>query len=120
MKKLICRTATQMPESAKEKISMFCHVSKEQVICLPDVKNTLEVPIILDDHNLASWFVDRLSLGEILNETLISNSNQLIYKNSYMQKWRDLAEKFAILLFFLPLLFKICEFIFLTKKSKIN
>mgnify|MGYP001810738733 CR=1 FL=1 len=88
-----------MPESAKEKISMFCHVSKEQVICLPDVKNTLEVPIVLDDHNLASWFVEHLSLGEILNETLISNSNQLIYKNSYMQKWRDLAEKFVFIHF---------------------
>ena len=91
--KLICRCATPMPESAKEKISMFSHVNKQQVICLPDVNNILKVPVVLDDHKLADFFVERLSLKDILETSHSSIGNELIVKNSYMQKWRDLSEK---------------------------
>ncbi len=86
---LICRSATPMPESAKEKISMFSNVNLEQVICLPDVNNIFKVPIILDDHNLAAWFVERLSLDELLAKI----DKQALLKHTYMQKWRDLSEK---------------------------
>ena len=89
----MCRSATPMPESAKEKISMFSHVNKEQVICLPDVNNILKVPIILDDHDLGAWFIERLCLGEILENMRLTSVDQPLIKNLHMQKWRDLAEK---------------------------
>lgn len=82
-----------MPESAKEKISMFSHVNKEQVICLPDVNNILKVPIILDDHDLGAWFIDRLCMSEILENMRLTSVDRPLVKDSHMQKWRDLAEK---------------------------
>ncbi len=89
----MCRSATQMPESTKEKISMFSHVDKEQVICLPDVNNIYRVPLVLFEHKLAQWFSERLSLKDVCKELLISNDIfQMKANNDIMQKWAELAE----------------------------
>jgi CTP synthase (UTP-ammonia lyase) len=89
-----------MPESAKEKISMFSHVDKDQVICLPDVNNIYQVPLMLYEHNLAKWFAERLSLKDVTQGIRFSSpSNDTDYlKNSnlIMQKWSDLAERLTL------------------------
>ena len=63
-----------MPESAKEKISMFSHVAK--------------------------WFAERLSLKDVTQGIRFSSpSNDTDYlKNSnlIMQKWSDLAERLTL------------------------
>lgn len=86
-----------MPESSKEKISMFSHVAKDQVICLPDVNNIYQVPLMLFELNLASWFAERLSLKDVNREMRLSSpSSDLDYmksSNVIMQKWADLAER---------------------------
>ncbi len=90
-----------MPESAKEKISMFSHVDKEQVICLADVNNIYRVPLILFKYNLADWFIERLQLKELPSRNLLVNSFASINTTSFelklnsnviMQRWSDLAE----------------------------
>lgn len=87
-----------MPESAKEKISMFSHVDKEQVICLPDVNNIYQVPLMLFEHKLAKWFAERLHLKDVNYDIRLSSSlNDVDYlksSNSIMQKWAELAEKY--------------------------
>lgn len=94
---LICRSATQMPESAREKLAMFTHVNKEQVICLPDVNTIYKVPLILFEHNLADWFAERLSLKDVtlklqkLAEANPNDANKRI--QSIMGKWVDLADR---------------------------
>ncbi len=93
---MICRTATQMPESAKEKLSMFCHVSKDQVICLPDVNTIYKIPLVLYQHKLAQWFQTRMSLDEV-SQNLNFNYDPRMEKSSekphIMQKWIELVEK---------------------------
>ncbi len=92
----MCRSATEMPESAKEKIAMFSHVDKEQVICLADVNNIYRVPLILFKYKLADWFVERLLLNELASKNLKLNSlndySQNNTTNIVMQQWSELAE----------------------------
>lgn len=96
---LICRCATSMPESAREKISMFSHVDKDQVICLPDVSNIYKVPLILYEHKLAEWLAERLSLREI-NDRIAKASlmqtfdaDNLKQSDGIMKKWAELYDR---------------------------
>ena len=95
---LICRSATQMTESAREKVSMFSHVNIDQVICLPDVNNIYKVPLILYGHRLAEWFAQRLSLKDVSSQLLITSppiDNECFkHTNQIMQKWTELAEQY--------------------------
>ncbi|CAF0817999.1 unnamed protein product [Adineta steineri] len=79
---IICRCATQMPLSVKEKISMFCQVEKEHVICIPDVKTLYRVPILLEETGVFNFLSTRLHLTQKSN-----------YDRSLMIKWRDLTER---------------------------
>lgn len=92
----MCRCATEMPESSKEKISMFSHVNKEQVICMADVSNIYRVPLILFKYNLAGYFIDRMHLKELpSNHLKLSSSGDLMNKsntNIIMQQWNELAD----------------------------
>ena len=42
---LLCRSATLIPESTKEKLSLFCNVSRNNVIAALDAKNIYDVPL---------------------------------------------------------------------------
>ena len=59
---IICRSDYPMPEEAKNKISLFCDVSREAVIPLPTVSTIYEVPLILEEEGLGQLIVDKLSL----------------------------------------------------------
>jgi CTP synthase len=88
-----------MPESAREKISMFSHVDKNQVICLPDVNTIYKVPVILYEHKLAEWFAERLSLKEVSNKLLeaslsiIPDIDTIKQTNNIMNKWYQLVDR---------------------------
>lgn len=90
--KIMCRCVTEMPESAKEKISMFSHVNKEQVICMADVSNIYRVPLILYKYNLAQYFVERLSLKNLTSNNLNLSSTSDRNSNIVMQQWTELAD----------------------------
>jgi CTP synthase (UTP-ammonia lyase) len=84
-----------MPESAQEKISMFSHVAKEQVICLPDVNTIYKVPVILYQHKLAEWFAERLSLKDVSRKLQVASFDveNIKQANNIMRTWAELAEK---------------------------
>ena len=88
----MCRCTTEMPESAKDKISMFSHVNKEQVICMADVTNIYRVPLILYQYNLAEYFVDRLLLKDLPSNNLSVSSITDRNANMLMQHWAELAD----------------------------
>ena len=95
-----------MPESSREKLAMFTHVNKEQVICLPDVNTIYKVPLLLYEHNLAEWFAERLNLKEVSqrlhaveqhHNSLNINIDTNLFKksnNSIMRKWVELADRY--------------------------
>ena len=50
---LVCRTAKPIPKTEKEKLALFCSVPKEAVIECRDMKSIYEVPLALEDQNMA-------------------------------------------------------------------
>jgi len=51
---LVCRTSKPIPKTEKDKLALFCSVSKEAVIECRDMKSIYEVPLALDEQNFAS------------------------------------------------------------------
>lgn len=59
---IVCRCSTPLDTSVKEKISMFCHVEPEQVICVHDVSSIYRVPLLLEEQGVVDYFRRRLDL----------------------------------------------------------
>ncbi len=59
---ILCRSDYEIPESLKEKISLFCDVAKEAVIPLATAETIYEVPLILEEAGLSNLIVGRLRL----------------------------------------------------------
>ncbi len=57
---LVCRTARPIPKTEKEKLALFCSVSKEAVIECRDMKSIYEVPLALEEQNMAGVVLDML------------------------------------------------------------
>lgn len=79
---IICRSSTPIEMPVKEKISMFCHVKPEQVICIHDVSSTYRVPMLLEGQGVIKYFKERLSLPIGDSET------HLLFK------WRNMADRY--------------------------
>ncbi|XP_006835668.1 PREDICTED: CTP synthase 2 [Chrysochloris asiatica] len=79
---IICRSATPIDMAVKEKISMFCHVKPEQVICIHDVSSVYRAPIILDEQGIANYLKERLNLP------IVDSASNLLFK------WRNLADRY--------------------------
>lgn len=59
---LVCRTSKPIPKKEKEKLALFCSVPKDAVIECRDLKSIYEVPLALEEQNLASVVLQRLQL----------------------------------------------------------
>lgn len=78
---IVCRSEEPINSEVKNKISNFCHVLPEQVICIHDVPSVYHVPLFLEEQGLVSFFHDRLNMMNV------PRPRRLI------QKWRDLAQR---------------------------
>lgn len=79
---IVCRSEMPIIEEVKKKISNFCHVKPEQVICIHDCTSTFRVPLMLDEQGLIQFFSERLQLS-------IATPRP----KKFMWKWRDLADR---------------------------
>lgn len=59
---IIGRSENPLDDRRKERLALFCNVSKEDVISNPDVDTIYKVPIILDDQNLGERVLQKLKL----------------------------------------------------------
>ena len=59
---LVCRTDKELPQSVKEKLSLFCDIDKEAVIEGRDVESIYDVPMALETAGLANQVVERLDI----------------------------------------------------------
>ncbi len=59
---IICRSDCEIPDSIKDKISLFCDVPKEAVIPLPTVPRVYQAPLILEQYGLGDLLVRSLNL----------------------------------------------------------
>ena len=75
---LVCRTQKAIPKTEKEKLALFCSVSKEAVIECRDMKSIYEVPLALEEQNFANVVLKLLHSQE---------------KEADLAKWKELVEK---------------------------
>ncbi|RZF35433.1 hypothetical protein LSTR_LSTR006977 [Laodelphax striatellus] len=79
---IVCRSENPINLAVKEKISNFCHVDPEQVICIHDLSSIYRVPLMMEQQRIVEFFCERLKLDIPLPRP-----------RKFMQKWRDLAER---------------------------
>lgn len=87
--------------AVKEKISMFCHVNPEQVICIHDVSSIYRVPLLLEEQGVVKYFQERLGLP--INDC----SSNLLFK------WKAMADRYERLQ-------KICSIALVGKYTKLR
>lgn len=59
---LVCRTTKPIPKTEKEKLALFCSVPKDAVIECRDMKSIYEVPLALEEQNMAGVVLDMLRM----------------------------------------------------------
>uniref|UniRef100_A0AAR2LP16 CTP synthase n=1 Tax=Pygocentrus nattereri TaxID=42514 RepID=A0AAR2LP16_PYGNA len=82
---IMCRCTTPLENSVKEKISMFCHVEPEQVICVHDVSSIYRVPLLLEDQGVVNYFCRRLDLP------IESRPRKML------TKWKEMSDRYRLL-----------------------
>ena len=60
---IICRSDSPMPDSIKDKLSLFCDVPRDAVFPLLTVPQVYEVPLILEEYGLGDLLVNSLKVG---------------------------------------------------------
>lgn len=79
---IVCRSEKPIGNEVKDKISNFCHVAPEQVVCIHDLSSIYHVPLLMQEAGVIEFLNERLKL-EIPLPT----------PDDFMQSWRDLAER---------------------------
>lgn len=71
---IVCRSTEELSSSSKQKISTFCHVPTENIICVYDVSNIYHVPLILQQQGLHTIIRKQLNLFDkmLMEPDLIS------------------------------------------------
>lgn len=59
---ILCRSDYEIPQSLKDKISLFCDVDKEAVILLVTAETIYEVPLMLEETGMSDLIIYRLRL----------------------------------------------------------
>ncbi len=59
---ILCRSDLPVPESIRDKISLFCDVEREAVVSLVTSDTIYEVPLLLEDAGLGNFLCERLGL----------------------------------------------------------
>ena len=75
---LVCRTSKPIPKNEKEKLALFCSVSKDSVIECRDMKSIYEVPLALEEQNMANVVLDLLRVEK---------------REANLDSWKALVEK---------------------------
>lgn len=79
---IVCRSENPIGQAVKDKISNFCHVPPEQVLCIHDLPSIYRVPILMQSQGILEFFNDRLQLNIPMPPP-----------RKFMYKWKDLAER---------------------------
>lgn len=75
---IACRCNEKLNRSTIEKISMFCHVSLDNVIAVNDVPSTYHVPLLLEKENFLLILSKKLNLNNISNDKLIKGKELFV------------------------------------------
>jgi CTP synthase len=78
---IVVRSERAIGRDVKEKISNFCHVAPEQVICVHDLSSIYHVPLLMESNGVLKFLTERLQL------------NMAVKPEKLLNRWRDLAKR---------------------------
>ncbi|OCH93927.1 CTP synthase [Obba rivulosa] len=87
---IACRLIVQKPleDATKAKISMFCHVSAEQVVGVHDVSSVYHVPLLLQSQGIVQFLQKRLNL------TSLKLTKEMLERGASLEKrWKELTKR---------------------------
>ena len=61
---LVCRTSKPIPKTEREKLALFCSVPKDAVLECRDMKSIYEVPLALEEQNMAGVVLKMLQMED--------------------------------------------------------
>ena len=67
---LVCRTESDIPDSIKEKLALFCNVRKSSVIANKTADNLYAIPLMLEEEGLAREVCTHLRLDKYVPDNL--------------------------------------------------
>ncbi|CAG8490510.1 8631_t:CDS:10 [Acaulospora morrowiae] len=86
---IACRCCKTLEPDVRNKISMFCHVGRDQVISVRDVPSTYNVPLLLKEQGVLDFLRKRLDL-----DCMHISTDQIIRGESILAEWTKLAEEY--------------------------
>jgi len=86
---LVCRAEKELTDELKEKIAMFCNVTKEAVIQNTDVDTIYEVPLLLNEAGLDNIVCKKLNLST--KEPELKEWNNMIDKMKCLESKVEIA-----------------------------
>ncbi|EMD34828.1 hypothetical protein CERSUDRAFT_117006 [Gelatoporia subvermispora B] len=87
---IACRLIVQKPleDTTKAKISMFCHVTPEQVVGVHDVSSVYHVPLLLQSQGIVKFLQKRLNLPSL------KITKEMTERGLNLEKrWRELTRR---------------------------
>lgn len=86
---IACRVVVGQPlePATKSKISMFCHVSEEQVVGIHDVSSVYHVPLLLRQQGIVPFLQKRLSLNDLCLSLELKERGAQI-----MSRWKAMTD----------------------------
>lgn len=99
---LVCRTSMEVPKKELEKLALFCSVAQDAVIECRDMTSIYEVPLALEEQNLAAVVLNRLQMPDNRDADLtewiklndrIKNPKQT-FKIAIAGKYTDLSDAY--------------------------
>ncbi|XP_017472689.1 PREDICTED: CTP synthase [Rhagoletis zephyria] len=79
---IVCRSEKPIGLEVKEKISNFCHVAPDQVICIHDLSSIYHVPLLMEQNGVIEFLNERLQLNI-----------EAAKREKCLQQWKDLARR---------------------------
>ncbi|KAF8798888.1 CTP synthase [Phlegmacium glaucopus] len=85
---IACRLLVPQPlnSATKDKISMFCHVSSEQVFGVHDLSSVYHVPLLLRSQGIVEYLTKRLKLDQLHLTKAMIEKGQILER-----RWKDLT-----------------------------
>ncbi|KAJ2156392.1 CTP synthase ura7 [Coemansia sp. RSA 552] len=87
---LACRSALPFEEGIREKLSMFCQVTPQQVFSVHDCESLYHIPILLREQGLVDVLASRLKLSEMDIPKEIELEGEQLW-----EQWREFARRRA-------------------------
>lgn len=93
IRQIACRLLAPRPleKATKDKISMFCHVSTEQVIGVHDLSSVYRVPLLLKSQGILDYLRKRLNLA-----ALNIPDAMIVKGKSIEDRWRSMTDMYGV------------------------